>query len=181
MLCKIHTTFLSNIYYTFVFPKFSYYPFTELYRRDSALQNFHTQKIKEINKIIRELWMMTYKGEDIDMIEVESGQEASTIGGARAKRSYNYRLVMRKGDFPLDMRGRSSAGQKILASTVVRLALAETFCLNCGILALDEPTTNLDEENKIGLAVALAQIIKNRSKQRNFQLICITHDEVRCR
>ena len=29
-------------------------------------------------------------------------------------------------------------------SRKVRLALAETFCLNCGILALDEPTTNLD-------------------------------------
>lgn len=112
------------------------------------------------------------------MIEVESGQETSTVGGARAKRSYNYRLVMRKGDFPLDMRGRSSAGQKILASIVVRLALAETFCLNCGILALDEPTTNLDEPNKVGLASALARIIQSRSRQQNFQLICITHDEV---
>eukprot|EP00961_Rhodomonas_salina_P158195 2129608-Rhodomonas_salina.4 len=45
----------------------------------------------------------------------------------------------------LDMRGRCSAGQKVLASLVVRMALAETFCHNCGILALDEPTSNLDE------------------------------------
>lgn len=44
----------------------------------------------------------------------------------------------------LDMRGRCSAGQKVLACLIIRLALAETFCLNCGILALDEPTTNLD-------------------------------------
>lgn len=51
---------------------------------------------------------------------------------------------MRKGDIELDMKGRCSAGQKVLASLVIRLALAETFCLNCGILALDEPTTNLD-------------------------------------
>ncbi len=33
---------------------------------------------------------------------------------------------------------------QVLASLVIRLALAESFCLNCGILALDEPTTNLD-------------------------------------
>lgn len=97
--------------------------------------------------------------------------------GARGTRNYNYRVVMRKGDTPLDMRGRCSAGQKVLAAIVIRLALAETFCLNCGILALDEPTTNLDDANKAGLAHALARIIVSRSKQQNFQLLCITHDE----
>jgi hypothetical protein len=51
---------------------------------------------------------------------------------------------MDTGGVELDMRGRCSAGQKVLACLVIRLALAETFCLNCGILALDEPTTNLD-------------------------------------
>ena len=39
---------------------------------------------------------------------------------------------------------RCSAGQKVLASLIIRLALAETFAENCGIIALDEPTTNLD-------------------------------------
>ena len=43
----------------------------------------------------------------------------------------------------------------MLASLVIRLALAETFSLNCGILALDEPTTNLDEGNLTALAEAL--------------------------
>jgi recombinational DNA repair ATPase RecF len=51
---------------------------------------------------------------------------------------------MVNGGVELDMRGRCSAGQKVLACLIIRLALAETFCLNCGILALDEPTTNLD-------------------------------------
>ena len=54
---------------------------------------------------------------------------------------------MLSGGVELDMRGRCSAGQKVLASLVIRLALAENFCLNCGILALDEPTTNLDAAN----------------------------------
>ena len=35
---------------------------------------------------------------------------------------------MTKGEAELDMRGRCSAGQKVLASLVIRLALAETFC-----------------------------------------------------
>ena len=143
---------------------------------DQALQSFHTLKIKEINKIIRELWQLIYKGQDIDMIELESGPEEGAAA-SRSTRSYNYRVVMRKGNVPLDMRGRCSAGQRVLAAIVIRLALAETFCLDCGLLALDEPTTNLDEANRSGLAHALARIIISRQRQQNFQLICITHDE----
>mmetsp|Transcript_28982 Transcript_28982/g.93444 ORF Transcript_28982/g.93444 Transcript_28982/m.93444 type:complete len:94 (+) Transcript_28982:699-980(+) len=44
-------------------------------------------------------------------------------------------------------------------------------------MALDEPTTNLDEPNRKSLANGLARIIAHRSKQSNFQLIIITHDE----
>ncbi|CAM9695145.1 unnamed protein product [Ascophyllum nodosum] len=142
---------------------------------DKALLRFHTMKIADINKIIRELWAMTYSGEDIDMIEIVSGDDDE--GGGKAKRSYNYRVVMRKNDATLDMKGRCSAGQRVLASVVIRLALAEAFCVSCGILALDEPTTNLDHHNKVGLAHALAKIISNRARQSNFQLVTITHDE----
>lgn len=35
----------------------------------------------------------------------------------------------------------------MLASIVFRMALAESFGSNCGILALDEPTSNLDREH----------------------------------
>jgi DNA repair protein RAD50 len=97
-------------------------------------------------------------------------------------RSYNYRVVMMKGETELDMRGRCSAGQKVgrtvsgdllshrifskvLASLVIRLALAETFCLNCGILALDEPTTNLDRANVESFASALVKLIESRRQQ----------------
>jgi DNA repair protein RAD50 len=74
------------------------------------------------------------------------------------------------------MRGRCSAGQKVLACLIIRLALAETFCLNCGILALDEPTTNLDAPNADALARSLCDIMHARRDQENFQLIVITHD-----
>ena len=132
---------------------------------------FHSTKIKEINTRIRELWQLTYRGGDIDRIELRS--DPSTSG---TKRMYNYRVVMTKGDTALDVRGRCSAGQRCLAALVIRLALAETFSVNCGILALDEPTTNLDVENREGFAKALAQIIAARRGQENFQLIVITHD-----
>ena len=70
-----------------------------------------------------------------------------------------------------------SAGQKVLASLVVRLALAETFCHNCGILALDEPTSNLDNFNINGFTDALAKIVEERGRRSGFQLIIISHDD----
>ncbi|NWX08712.1 RAD50 protein, partial [Caloenas nicobarica] len=143
---------------------------------DKAIMTFHSMKMEEINKIIRDLWRSTYRGQDIEYIEIRSDADENVSASDR-RRSYNYRVVMIKGDTALDMRGRCSAGQKVLASLIIRLALAETFCLNCGILALDEPTTNLDRENIESLAHALVEIIKSRSQQRNFQLLVITHDE----
>ncbi|NXH21035.1 RAD50 protein, partial [Bucco capensis] len=143
---------------------------------DKAIMTFHSMKMEEINKIIRDLWRGTYRGQDIDYIEIRSDADEN-VSASDKRRSYNYRVVMIKGDTALDMRGRCSAGQKVLASLIIRLALAETFCLNCGILALDEPTTNLDRENIESLAHALVEIIKSRSQQRNFQLLVITHDE----
>ncbi|KAJ3042473.1 DNA repair protein rad50 [Rhizophlyctis rosea] len=119
---------------------------------DSAVMAFHSRKMEDINKIIRELWINTYQGSDIDTIEIRSDTE-----GVKGNRSYNYRVVMVKGETALDMRGRCSAGQKVLTSLIIRLALAETFCINCGILALDEPTTNLDRDNIESLADSLAK------------------------
>uniref|UniRef100_A0A0D9YSJ5 DNA repair protein RAD50 n=1 Tax=Oryza glumipatula TaxID=40148 RepID=A0A0D9YSJ5_9ORYZ len=138
---------------------------------DKALMRFHTMKMEEINKIIKELWQQTYRGQDIDYISINSDSEGA------GTRSYSYRVVMQTGDAELEMRGRCSAGQKVLASLIIRLALAETFCLNCGILALDEPTTNLDGPNAESLAGALLRIMESRKGQENFQLIVITHDE----
>lgn len=84
---------------------------------------------------------------------------------------------MVKQDAEMDMRGRCSAGQKVLACILIRLALAECFGTNCGLIALDEPTTNLDRDNIRSLAESLHDIIRARQRQANFQLIVITHDE----
>lgn len=139
---------------------------------DKAVMQFHSMKMAEVNRIAGELWTSTYQGTDIDTILIRSDNESST-----GKRNYNYRLCMVKQDTEMDMRGRCSAGQKVLASIIIRLALAESFGVNCGLIALDEPTTNLDRDNIKSLAESLHMIIKARQAQSNFQLIVITHDE----
>ena len=142
---------------------------------DRAIMSYHSTKMSELNKIIKELWRSTYKGQDIELIEIRS--DVDEEGASKVRRLYKYRVVMIRSGVEMDMRGRCSAGQKVLASLIIRLALAETFCVSCGMLALDEPTTNLDRENIESLAGALTEIIRARSRQHNFQLIVITHDE----
>ncbi len=142
---------------------------------DRALMKYHQHKMQEINAAIASLWQTVYKGNDIDCIAIRSDVEDEAEG--TGKRSYNYRVVMLTNDVELEMRGRCSAGQKVLASIIIRLALADSFCHNCGILALDEPTTNLDKANIEGLAEALCKLIEARRKTNNFQLIIISHDE----
>lgn len=139
---------------------------------DNAVMKFHSIKMTEINRILDELWKKTYAGTDVDTIMIKS--DVDTV---HKNRSYNYRVVMVKQDVELDMRGRCSAGQKMLASIIIRLALAECFGVNCGVIALDEPTTNLDQENIESLARSLSQLIEFRKHQKNFQIIVITHDE----
>jgi DNA repair protein RAD50 len=127
---------------------------------DKAIMSYHSIKMSEINKSIKQLWRSVYRGNDIDYIEIRSEEESpgeEKEQQIKTRRSYNYRVVLIKGETCLDMRGRCSAGQKVLASIIIRLALAETFCLNSGILALDEPTTNLDRENIESLASALVE------------------------
>jgi DNA repair protein RAD50 len=133
---------------------------TEKYYKalDKAIMNYHSMKMSEINKTIKQLWRQVYRGNDIDFIEIRSEEDsAGNEEVVKARRTYNYRVVLIKGETAMDMRGRCSAGQKVLASIIIRLALAESFGLNSGILALDEPTTNLDRENIESLASALVE------------------------
>ena len=144
---------------------------------DYAVTTFHQRKMQEINKLIKGFWKQAYRGQDIDYIKIVSDEEEERTTDKR--RSYNYRVVMVKDNTEMDMRGRCSAGQKVLASLIIRLALAEIFCANCSVLALDEPTTNLDKNNISSFASAISDIVKYRSRSTDtkFQLIIITHDE----
>ncbi|KAH7885017.1 ALG6, ALG8 glycosyltransferase family-domain-containing protein [Phlebopus sp. FC_14] len=126
---------------------------------DNAIMKYHSLKMEEVNDTMRHLWNKTYQGTE--------------------------QVVMTKDQVEMDMRGRCSAGQKMLASIIIRLALSDSFGQNCGILALDEPTNALDIENIDALAESLVEygyflrfrIINERKNHSNFQLIIITHDE----
>jgi len=150
---------------------------------DKALMKFHTLKMAEINRTVKDLWQRVYRGRDIDYVAIRSDTDdsehdaGSEFIAGRARVSYNYRVVMVCGDAEMDMRGRCSAGQRVLCSLIIRLALADSFCVNCGVLALDEPTVNLDGPNIRGLAEALSSLIEARRNHSRFQLVLITHDE----
>jgi DNA repair protein RAD50 len=53
---------------------------------EKAIMTFHAEKMKEINKIIHELWVRTYKGNDIDSIEIKTEPEQ---GNRKSFRIYN--------------------------------------------------------------------------------------------
>lgn len=140
---------------------------------EKALTKFHADKMDKINRQIRDLWRNIYKGNDIDYIQINTEETKGSV----KKRSYTYRVVASKNDRFMDFRGRSSAGQRVLACLIIRIALAETFSGNCGVLALDEPTTNLDSMNILSLCEALNRLVEEREAQSNFLLLVITHDD----
>uniref|UniRef100_A0A3Q2GJW1 RAD50 homolog, double strand break repair protein n=1 Tax=Cyprinodon variegatus TaxID=28743 RepID=A0A3Q2GJW1_CYPVA len=134
---------------------------------DQTIMKFHSMKMDEINKIIRDLWRSTYRGQDIEYVEIRSDVDENSSAAVK-RRVYNYRVVMVKGDTALDMRGRCSAGQKVPTMPLMCLCQHEMLhCCGTGII----PDALL---NFISLPV---RIIKSRSRQRNFQLLIITHDE----
>uniref|UniRef100_A0A8C9G8F7 ATPase AAA-type core domain-containing protein n=1 Tax=Piliocolobus tephrosceles TaxID=591936 RepID=A0A8C9G8F7_9PRIM len=143
---------------------------------DQAIIKFHNLKMEEINISIKNLWRRVYNSPDIDYIYIKSDIQKPNNDKLIQRRSYNYRVVMVKNNCELDMRGRCSSGQKVLCSIIIRLALAESFSVKCGILALDEPTTNLDKSNSRNLAALIANIVELRKETSTFQLILITHD-----
>jgi DNA repair protein RAD50 len=57
--------------------------------------------MSQINKIIRELWRATYKGNDIDYIEIKTDDYDATAG-ADKRQVCNYRVIMVKQCFLID-------------------------------------------------------------------------------
>ncbi|WUR04171.1 DNA repair protein RAD50 [Vairimorpha necatrix] len=133
---------------------------------DKSIIDYHYNKIEEINLNLKELWGNCYKGNDIDHIKLKINENGS--------KNYSYKMMIVKNNVELDMRNRSSAGQKMIGNILLRMSLSKVFCCNFNVLTLDEPTTNLDKENVESLAYTLVNITKTNP---NLQLIIITHDE----
>uniref|UniRef100_F1KRQ5 DNA repair protein rad-50 n=2 Tax=Ascaris TaxID=6251 RepID=F1KRQ5_ASCSU len=148
----------------------------EIYIRamDESIVEFHAKKMEEINEVLASLWEKVYRGCDVEKVQIKS----ESVDETERRKSYNYRVVMFMDGKEIDMPGRCSAGQKMLASILIRIALSDVFCDKCSIIALDEPTTNLDVLKVENLGDMLAEVIEERSvsSQKAFQLIVITHD-----
>lgn len=135
---------------------------------EASIINYHRQKIFEVNHIISKIWAETYKGSDIEKIYISADVEK-----IKKRSSFNYKISFFSKGQEIDMRGRCSSGQRMMASLVIRIALAQAFSNTFSVIALDEPTTNMDAANAEGLAECIAQISAQFEK---LQIIIITHD-----
>jgi DNA repair protein RAD50 len=136
------------------------------------------------------IWVKIYKVLKFGLMSRRRTLEAvPTITELSAKRESKPKVKRSHADSgqELDMKGRCSMGQKVLASLIIRMAMAEAFCTECEIFALDEPTTNLDADHCKSIAgfahldnfcLELAKQIGKLIEARNgdCQFIVITHD-----
>uniref|UniRef100_A0AC35TKG8 AAA_23 domain-containing protein n=2 Tax=Rhabditophanes sp. KR3021 TaxID=114890 RepID=A0AC35TKG8_9BILA len=125
---------------------------------DDSIVNFHKQKLEQVNEVLGDLWRKVYKGNDIETIRLKS----NVNDGLQRNKCYDYSLVMIIDGNEFGMRGRCSAGQKMLASILIRVALSEVFCFDCAVLALDEPTAHLDSSKVETIAEMLVDLINYR-------------------
>jgi DNA repair protein RAD50 len=93
--------------------------------------------------------------------------------------SSQYTIMMKQNGDEMEMSSHCSTGQKLLASLVIRIAIQQVFCSNCAVIALDEPTANLDREHMRAFATEIVNITRTKKKEekQNFQLILITHSD----
>ncbi len=71
---------------------------------------------------------------------------------------------------------RLSGGERILASTSFRLAMADTFARKMGLLVLDEPSAYLDKDNIQHLQVLLLKL-REISRTKGRQILIVTHED----
>lgn len=83
-------------------------------------------------------------------------------------------FVVHKAGEPPQNAGRLSTGQRVILALSFWPAVASLWSAELGMLALDEPTANLDGENRKFLRDALGAMTAKVRGQR--QLIMVTHD-----
>jgi len=80
---------------------------------DAAMIDYHEERMSSVNKIMKKLWKYIYKGTDTSSIEICT---EPTQGVGSNRRSYNYKLIQTKHGCKMDMKGRCSAGQKVIST-----------------------------------------------------------------
>lgn len=78
---------------------------------DTAMIQYHEERMATVNRIMKQMWKLVYTGKDTTSIEIRTD---ATEGIGSTKRTYNYKLVQTKHGHEIDMKGRCSAGQKVI-------------------------------------------------------------------
>lgn len=84
-------------------------------------------------------------------------------------------FAIHKPGEPPHGQGRLSTGQKVVLALAFWLAIGSLWRNEIGMLALDEPTANLDETNRRFLGSALSQL--SLRVRGNRQILLVTHDQ----
>ena len=59
------------------------------------MYNSDRDRMKIINRIVKELWRATYRGNDIDYIEIKTDESDGVSAGADRRKVYNYKVCAR--------------------------------------------------------------------------------------
>lgn len=133
---------------------------------ENKIHEYHISRIKRINDHIKRIWQYTYESRDITEVSIKLSDEGGRKKKCSFKKNFTYHLMGRfHGGRKRELKGRCSAGQKMMISVVIRLALAEAFCSRCKVISLDEPTTNLDKANANKLAMFLRSFLERDETQ----------------
>ena len=116
-----------------------------------------TQYLSEINVKLQEY---------LEMVEADFG----------AWIDQDLQFMVKKSDGLVHRANRLSGGQKQQASISYLLAVNDVFASSLGVLAMDEPTGSMQEENAKDVAEAFSKLLQI-GKQTKRQFIVITHSE----
>ncbi|XP_021957620.1 DNA repair protein RAD50 isoform X1 [Folsomia candida] len=133
----------------------------------------HQDMIDDINNYLKDYWEMLFPHDDIPTILMEAAKKSE--GAIRVDYNYHFKMQTCRNNEELQMRGRSSHGEKILASLIIRCAFTEKFASGCPIVAFDEPEGCLDEGVVRNLVDHFSSITGSN------QVIVTSYDEEFCR
>ncbi|KAH0573566.1 RAD50 DNA repair protein RAD50 [Spironucleus salmonicida] len=128
----------------------------------TAITTFQDSCFTRANSILESLWVQVYSRKDIETIKLSRNVQKQTLE-ILGLSNHEWR--------PLT--GMISAGQKALASILIRVALVSALNVGVAIFSTDEPTNFLDEGNEGELARVLAEFCA----KSQLQFLVITHSE----
>jgi len=120
--------------------------------------------IELINELLGDVWYQLYPYGDYSSLRIKVEQEG--------KRTGDYVLQLREKKGWINVDGFASGGERSIASLALRVAFAKSLS-KLGLLLLDEPTHNLDENGVDKLSDVLREGMPNVLEQ----VVIITHEE----